>query len=99
MRNYSVRYLNARGRRSMVKSLAFENDNVATDFARIGLVRNEIVEIWAGDDLVVRLHRDGARETEHETKRTQATADLLIERRQALDEWDNEGGRMRRTIE
>jgi hypothetical protein len=96
MPGYSVHYLDALGRTLATESRSFENNKVATDFARIGLVSNDTVEVWVGDDFVVRLYRDGSRESRSETPRTQAVASLRVERRQALDEWDNEGGGIRR---
>ena len=96
MPEYSIRYLQAINRLSTITLLPFDINKVATDFARIGLVSNRMVEVWAKDTLVIRIVRDGCPECDSEAQRTQAAADTRAERQQALEEWDNEGGSGRR---
>ena len=57
MGNYSVCYLDASGRTQGSDFLPFENNQAAVDFARTGIVRDAIVEVWRDGDLVVRLHQ------------------------------------------
>jgi hypothetical protein len=57
MGNYSVCYLDASGRTQGLDFLPFENDQAAVDFARTGIVRDAVVEVWREGDLVVRLYQ------------------------------------------
>jgi hypothetical protein len=96
MRNYSICYLDARGHTQSSEFLPFEDNGTAVDFARIGLIRSDIVEIWRDSDLVDRLFRDplpyaSSAEVADNAARAIARAD----RRGSLDSWDNEGGAAR----
>lgn len=62
MNNYSVTYLNIDGHTSSSELLPFDDNRAAIAFARIGLVRSAIVEVWRNGDLVARLQREGASE-------------------------------------
>jgi hypothetical protein len=94
MRNYSVRYLDALGRTQTSEFLPFEDNKLATDYARIGMIRSPIVEVWRGDDLVARLFQQ-PREIHpvlHIGDPASTAAIVHADRRATLEEWDNEGG-------
>jgi hypothetical protein len=95
MRNYSICYLDEQGRTNASELLPFEDNGAATTFARIGLVRNAIVEVWREGDLVVRLFQPGAPQTPAEFRKRKAVAAVQAERHRAVDEWSNEGGASR----
>jgi hypothetical protein len=93
MKNYSISYLDAGGRTQNSELLPFEDNRAAVDFARIGLVRSAIVEVWKDSDLVSRLFRDPAARVA-----TSGVADNAVrafaraDTRNGIDGWDNEGG-------
>jgi hypothetical protein len=60
MKNYSICYLDSGGRTQNSEFLPFEDNGVAVDFARLGLLRSAIVEVWKDGNLVSRLLRDPA---------------------------------------
>jgi hypothetical protein len=92
MRNYSISYLDAAGLTTASELLPFEDNNAATAFARIGMIRNAIVEVWREGDLVVRLFQPGAPQTPAEFIKRKASAEVQAARHRAVDEWTNEGG-------
>ena len=53
--NYSIQYKNAGGITSRSEVLPFETDLEAMDHGRAGSGRNAIVEVWKGENLLVRL--------------------------------------------
>jgi hypothetical protein len=95
MRNYSICYLTEQGLTNASELLPFEDNSAATAFARIGLVRNAIVEVWRENELVVRLFQAGAPETAADFRKRKAVAVVQAERHRAVDEWSNEGGASR----
>jgi hypothetical protein len=56
--NYSIRYQNDNGITERSEFLAFASDADAAGHARIALGRHFIVEIWKGDNLLLRTFRD-----------------------------------------
>lgn len=94
MRSYSIRYLDAGGHTQNSEFLPFEDNRIAVDFARIGLVRSAIVEVWKDDDLVERLYRDPppAHVATAGAANNAARAFARADSRNGLDGWDNEGG-------
>ena len=94
MKNYSICYLDSAGHTQSSELLPFEDKRSAVDFARIGLVRSAIVEVWKDNDLVERIYRDPpparvatSGVTDHATR-----AFARADGRNGLDAWDNEGG-------
>jgi hypothetical protein len=93
MRNYSICYLDAGGRTQNSEFLPFEDNGVAIDFARIGLLRSAIVEVWKDNNLVSRLFREPTARVA-----TAGVADHAVrafaraDGKGDLDGWDNEGG-------
>jgi hypothetical protein len=92
MRNFSICYLDEQGLTNASELLPFEDNIAATAFARIGLIRNAIVEVWRDNDLVVRLFRPGAPQTPAEFMKPKASAAVQAARHRAVEEWSNEGG-------
>jgi hypothetical protein len=94
MKNYSICYLDSGGRTQNSELLPFEDNRIAIDFARIGLVRSPIVEVWNGDDLVERLYRDppAARVATAGVADKAVRAFARADSRNSLEGWDNEGG-------
>jgi hypothetical protein len=93
MKNYSICYLDAGGRTQNSELLPFEDNRTAVDFARIGLVRSTIVEVWKDNDLVSRLSRDpSARAVTAGVADNAVRAFARADGRNGLDGWDNEGG-------
>lgn len=98
MRYYSITYLDIQGKTQKSDFLPFEDNKAAIEFARIGLVRNAIVEVWKDKDLVTRFYRDLPPE-----KAASATAAQNAERafhradrKEKLESLDNEGGAVHR---
>jgi hypothetical protein len=91
MRNYSISYLDAAGLTTASELLPFEDNNAAMAFARIGMIRNVIVEVWREGNLVVRLFQPGAQQAPAEYIECTASA-AQAARHRAVDEWTNEGG-------
>ena len=93
MRNYSVCYLDAQGRTKTSEFLPFDDNRSATDYARIGVIRSPIVEVWRKGDLVVRLFQS-APEANPEVANGDpiAPSSVRADRHRALDDWINEGG-------
>ncbi len=60
MNIYSICYLDAGGSTQSSEVLSFEDNPSVIAFARTGVLRNAIVEVWRNSDLVVRLFRDEA---------------------------------------
>lgn len=56
--NYSIRYKDAKGITIRSEFLPFGADGEASAYARSALPKNELIEVWHGDGLVVRLERD-----------------------------------------
>jgi hypothetical protein len=94
MRNYSIRYLDAGGHTQNSEFLPFEDNRSAVDFARIGLIRSAIVEVWKDDDLVERLYPGAlaARVATAGVADHAVRAFARADSRNGLDGWDNEGG-------
>jgi hypothetical protein len=63
MRAYSIRYLDLLQRQQASDFKPFKDDSAATEFARLGLVQNAVVEVWKNNELVIRLHRAPAAES------------------------------------
>jgi len=89
MQNYSIRYLDAFGVTKNSELLSFENNVAATGFARIGLIRNAIVDVWADNHLIVRLHQERPRAEGAEVAEPRA-ADVVDDLHEAVDDWDND---------
>lgn len=53
--NYSIQYKNASGVTARSEFLPFATDIEAVEHGREGSGRNAIVEVWKGDQLLVRL--------------------------------------------
>jgi hypothetical protein len=53
--NYSIQYKNARGITARSEFLPFDTDAEAVEHGRKGSGRDAIVEVWKGDELLVRL--------------------------------------------
>ena len=94
MKNYSICYLDAEGRTQNSELLPFGDNRIAVDFARIGLLRSAIVEVWKDNDLVERLYRDppAARVPTAGAADHAVRAFARADSRNGLDGWDNEGG-------
>jgi hypothetical protein len=94
MRNYSVCYLDASGRTQGSDFLPFENNQAAVDFARTGIVRDAIVEVWRDGDLVVRLYqKHGPMGVENAHAAIQARAAFVrADQAETLHIRANEGG-------
>ena len=94
MKNYSISYLDAGGHTQNSELLPFEDNRTAVDFARIGLVRSAIVEVWKDNDLVERLYRNPppARVATASVADHAVRAFARADTRNDLDGWDNEGG-------
>lgn len=56
--NYSIRYLNDKGVTERSEFLPFASDADATDHARTHSQRHFILEVWKGEDLLLRSFRD-----------------------------------------
>lgn len=59
--NYSIRYKDAKGITSRSEFLPFATDGEAQSYATVELPNCGTVEVWKGDDLLVRLQGDGKR--------------------------------------
>ncbi len=93
MRNYSICYLDARGHTQSSEFLPFDDNGTAVGFARIGLIRSDIVEVWKDNDLVERLFRDPSPDASGaDVADNAARAIARAERRGSLENWDNDGG-------
>jgi hypothetical protein len=94
MKNYSICYLDSKGKTQTSEFLPFEDNRFAVDFARIGLVRSAIVEVWKDSDLVERLYRNppSARVATAGVTGNAVRAFARADSRNDLDGWDNEGG-------
>src|SRR5690349_16163262 len=93
MNNYSICYLDSEGHTQNSELLPFEDNRTAVEFARTGLDRSAIVEIWKDSDLVRRLFRDPTGRVAgvgvvDNAVRAFARADS----RNDFEGWDNEGG-------
>ena len=55
MRDYSFRYLDAHGRTQASDYLKLLNNDVAIAFGRECLSRSDVVEVWAGNKLLITL--------------------------------------------
>ena|SRR5690242_16541586 len=93
MQNYSVRYLDKGGRAVRSEFMPFDTNPAAVAYARIGLLRNDVIEIWRDDNLVTRLYRE-------EPSTVVPGAILVKELVSYLSpatggaQWDSEGGAM-----
>jgi len=94
MKNYSICYLDSEGLTQNSEFLPFEDKRTAVDFARIGLVRSAIVEVWKDNDLVERLYRDPppARVATASVTDNALWAFARADGRNSLDGWDDECG-------
>ena len=94
MKNYSICYLDSGGHTQNSEFLPFEDNRTAVDFARIGLVRSAIVEVWKDSGLVERLYRNPppARVASAGVADNAVRAIARADGRNSLDGWDNEGG-------
>lgn len=96
MRNYSICYLDAAGRTQNSELLPFEDGPSAIDFARTGLVRSAIVEVWKDNELVRRLFREpSARVATASVADKAVRAFARADGGNSLGRWDNEGGATR----
>lgn len=98
MRDYSICFLDRQGRTQGSEFLPFADNKAAVAYARIGMVRNAIVEVWKGGDLVARLYRD-APQINLPGVGIAESARLALGRaepRARIEAWDNEGGAGRR---
>jgi hypothetical protein len=55
MRDYSIRYLDARGRTTPADFIAFQDDASAVAYAHLNVDFHAMVEVWRGRTLVKRL--------------------------------------------
>lgn len=55
MRDYSFRYLDAHGRTQASDYLKLLNNDAAIAFGRECLARSDVVEVWAGNKLLITL--------------------------------------------
>lgn len=93
MRNYSVRYLDVHGRTQASEFLPFDDNKSASDYARIGVIRCPIVEVWRDGDLVVRLYQLAAEAIPEVAYGDPIpSASVRAERHKALENWINDGG-------
>ena len=53
--NYSIRYKDAKGITSRSEFLPFDTDSAARTYAAEELPSSPMIEVWNGDDLLVRL--------------------------------------------
>jgi hypothetical protein len=60
MRDYSFRYLDAHGRTQASDYLKLLNNDAAIAFGRECLARSDVVEVWAGNKLVITLKADSS---------------------------------------
>src|SRR6185436_17967483 len=94
MSNYSIGYLDSEGRTEGSQLLPFDDNKAAIDYARIGVVRNAVVEVWKDNDLVTRLYRDAPQPNLPGVNPAE-NAVLALDRahpKAGLEDWDNEGG-------
>lgn len=78
MRAYSIRYLDLLQRQQASDFKPFKDDSAATEFARLGLVQNAVVEVWKNNELVIRLHRPPAAESAELQATTSHVAPSLV---------------------
>jgi hypothetical protein len=95
MQTYSISYLDKGGRTELSEFLTFDDNPAAVAHARIGLLKNHIVEIWTGDNLVTRLYRE-------EPAAVGTRAPVLVQEVEsylspavAVTDWESEGGAAR----
>lgn len=92
MTTYLIRYLDALGRTRNSESHSFESNPAATAYARIGLVRNAIVEVWRDMDLVARLFQNVTSDAQNipAAQAPNVLARPHVVRDTPLSEWDSE---------
>ena len=63
--NYSIRYKDAKGITSRSEFLPFATDGEAKTYASDELPSSAMIEIWKGDDLLVRIQRPDPKRSPH----------------------------------
>ncbi len=102
MTNYSICYLDSQGRTESTQFLPFEDHTAAAAYARIGVIRSAIVEVWKGENLITRLYHDAPQinlpgaSIGQNAEMALGRAERKTQRKERLEEWDNEGGATRR---